>query len=75
MEQHLGEAGGWDVAEGPGLSPIGGERAQAGAQGHSGRNQIEGRWGLELSQVIGHTRRWKKGGAGAGEGLAVRGLR
>lgn len=48
LEQHLGEAGGWNVAEGPRLSPIGGEKAQAGAQGHSGRNQVEGRWGLEL---------------------------
>lgn len=43
------------MAEGPGLSPIGGERARAGAQGRSGRNQVEGRRGLELrvrSKVI-----------------------
>lgn len=37
LEQRLGGAGDWEVAEGPGLSRIDGERAQAGA-GHSGRN-------------------------------------
>lgn len=38
LEQHLGGAGGWEVAEGAGLSQIDGERAHAGAERHSGRN-------------------------------------
>lgn len=44
LEQHLGGAGGWDVAEGPGLSQRDGERAQVRTE----RTGVDSNWGLKL---------------------------